>query len=178
MLGLPARLSIGLNETWRAIARAAIVATWLLIPLVAAAQSCTVGSANGNYGVVDVLSGAAVNTSTTFSVSCTGTPNARVVACVELSGGQTHGGKRRLANGGYRLYHELYADAADTIVWVGYDVEFDKHYQLRSLTLTIARADNKNIIWQGTAAGPIHTDAASKSLEEVVTRMLSSFPPK
>jgi Domain of unknown function (DUF4136) len=70
------------------------------------------------------------------------------------------------------------ADAADLIIWTGYDVEFDRHYQLRSLTLTVARADNKNVIWQGTAAGPIHTDAASKSLEEIVTRMLSSFPPK
>ncbi len=70
------------------------------------------------------------------------------------------------------------ADAAELLIWIDYDVEFQKRYQIESLTLTIARADNRNIIWQGTAAGGIETDAGSKTLESVVTRILSSFPPK
>ena len=70
------------------------------------------------------------------------------------------------------------AGPADLLVWIDYDVEFQKPYQVQSLTLTVARADNRNIIWRGTAAGHIDTDAASKTLEGVVTRILSSFPPK
>jgi Domain of unknown function (DUF4136) len=69
-------------------------------------------------------------------------------------------------------------DSGDLLIWIDYDVEFQKRYQIESLTLTVARADNRNVIWRGTAAGHIETDAASKTLENVVTRILSSFPPK
>jgi hypothetical protein len=70
------------------------------------------------------------------------------------------------------------ADSADLLISIDYDVEFQKRYQIQSLTLTVVRADNRNVIWRGTAAGDIETDAASKMLENVVTRILSSFPPK
>lgn len=84
----------------------------------AAAQSCSITSANGNYGVVNVLSGGAVETSANFSISCTGTANQTVRLCVEMSPGQTNSnGNRRLASGNYRLVHELYADASLTTVW-------------------------------------------------------------
>ncbi len=101
-----------------AAASSMVVAAAIVCPLAAAAQTCTISPANGDYGVVDVLGGASASTSSNFTLSCTGTPNANVVACVELSAGQTHGGLRRLAtSGGYRIFHEVYADAAHTIVW-------------------------------------------------------------
>ena len=70
------------------------------------------------------------------------------------------------------------ADSADLLVWIDYSADFNKRYQVRTLTLNIARADNRETIWRGTAAGNIKTDAASKILERLVTRILSSFPPK
>jgi hypothetical protein len=70
------------------------------------------------------------------------------------------------------------ADSAALLVWMDYSAEFNKRYQLQTLTLNIARADNREMIWRGTAAGNIKTDAASKTLERLVTRILSSFPPK
>src|SRR5690349_15871020 len=63
--GRPARVST--------LARRFAIVLWLvLFPAAALAQSCTVTPAPGNYGSVDILAGTAVNTTSTFSVSCTG----------------------------------------------------------------------------------------------------------
>lgn len=84
----------------------------------ATAQSCSITSNSGSYGVVDILSGAADDTTAAFSVSCTGTANQTVRLCVELSPGQTNGaGNRRLAAGTERLVHELYSDASRSTIW-------------------------------------------------------------
>jgi hypothetical protein len=69
-------------------------------------------------------------------------------------------------------------DQADLLVWTAYDSEYDKSYELRMLTLYVARADNRQVIWRGTASGPIRTDADSKQVEEVVKGILANFPPK
>ena len=69
-------------------------------------------------------------------------------------------------------------DKADLIVWMNYEAEYNKPFQLRVLTLNIARADNREMVWRGTATGDIKTDAASKDLEEIVEGILSNFPPK
>ncbi|MBI5582266.1 MAG: DUF4136 domain-containing protein [Deltaproteobacteria bacterium] len=69
-------------------------------------------------------------------------------------------------------------DQADLLIWMNYEAEYDKAYQLRMLTLNIARSDTREIIWRGTATGELKTDAASKKLEETVAGLLSSFPPK
>jgi hypothetical protein len=69
-------------------------------------------------------------------------------------------------------------DKADLIVWMNYEAEYNKPFQLRMLTLNIARADNREMVWRGTATGDVKTDAASKDLEEVVAGILANFPPK
>ena len=38
------------------------------------------------------------------------------------------------------------ADQADLIIWMNYEAEYSKGYQLRMLTLNIARADNRQMI--------------------------------
>jgi hypothetical protein len=70
------------------------------------------------------------------------------------------------------------AEKADLVIWMNYEAEYDKGYKLRMLTLYIARADTREMIWQGTATGDIKTDAASKKLEETVAGILANFPPK
>ena len=70
------------------------------------------------------------------------------------------------------------ADKADLIVWMNYEAEYSKGYQLRMLTLNIARADNREMVWQGTATGDIKTDAASGKLKEIVEGILANFPPR
>jgi spore coat protein U-like protein len=65
-----------------------------------------------------ILGGAAVDTTASLTISCTGAANQVVRACVELSPGQTNPlGQRRLSSGSYRLVHELYADPSRTTIW-------------------------------------------------------------
>jgi hypothetical protein len=70
------------------------------------------------------------------------------------------------------------SEKADLIVWMNYEAEYNQTFQLRMLTLNIARADNREMVWRGTATGDIKTDAASKDLAEIVEGILSNFPPK
>jgi spore coat protein U domain-containing protein, fimbrial subunit CupE1/2/3/6 len=61
------------------------------------AQNCTVGNASGSYGNVGVLSGAVDDSTSTFTVSCTGGKNQTVRLCIEMSAGSpTDAGKRAL----------------------------------------------------------------------------------
>ena len=75
----------------------------------------------------------------------------------------------------------LTADKPALLAWVGY--EPDSYYygsgsDLRVLTLNVARADDKELVWQGRARGSIRTDASSGELKKAVEGMLAGFPPK
>ena len=79
----------------------------------------------------------------------------------------------------------LTADKADLLIWSGgefeggsYSYSYSSVYELRKLTLNISRVDNKQLVWRGTAAGPIRTDAASGDLKNAVEGILVNFPPK
>lgn len=69
-------------------------------------------------------------------------------------------------------------EKADLLVWMNYEAEYNQTFQLRMLTLNIARADNREMVWRGAATGDIKTDAASKDLAEIVEGILSNFPPQ
>ncbi|MBY0611109.1 MAG: spore coat U domain-containing protein [Beijerinckiaceae bacterium] len=85
----------------------------------ARAQSCSVSSASGSYGAVDVLAGAAVDVTTTFTVNCVGLPLFTVGICVQINEGTPNSSPsiRSMANGAASAAHELYANAARTQVW-------------------------------------------------------------
>ena len=98
------------------IAAGAFLAAMTCSPAVA--QSCTVTAASGAYGSVDVLSGAADDSTSTFTVTCTGNKNKTVRLCIELpAGSPTDGTKRALSSGPKFLDHEFYSDASRTQVW-------------------------------------------------------------
>jgi hypothetical protein len=73
------------------------------------------------------------------------------------------------------------ADKPDLLVSTSYEHEVtvtEYSYQLRMITLNIYKSENKELIWQGTAFGPISTDAASEDLRRAVQDVLSNFPPR
>jgi uncharacterized protein DUF4136 len=77
----------------------------------------------------------------------------------------------------------LKADKADLLIWAGNEFDgspytYSSTYELRRLTLSISRAENKQLVWRGIAPGPIRTDAASGELKKAVEGMLANFPPK
>ncbi len=70
---------------------------------------------------------------------------------------------------------------ASLLVWIGYESSLDAYsygYQLRRLTLNIARADNKELVWRGTTTGTIKADAPTGELQRAVDGMLANVPPK
>ena len=77
----------------------------------------------------------------------------------------------------------LTGDKPALVAWVSYDSDYygvysSSAYDLRALTLNVARADDRAPVWQGRARGPIRADAASGDLKKVVDQMLAHFPPK
>jgi spore coat protein U-like protein len=90
----------------------------LFFPVMALAQTCSVTPAPGNYGSVDILAGAAVNTSSTFSVSCTGLAVTMGI-CIQFDQGSPNSNTsiRYMANGSSLVQHELYSDSNHTQVW-------------------------------------------------------------
>src|SRR5437016_22330 len=83
----------------------------LFAPAAALAQTCTVTPAAGNYGSVDILAGAAVNTSSTFSVACTGAL-VTLGICIQFDQGSPNSNTsiRYMSNGSSLVQHELYSD--------------------------------------------------------------------
>ena len=75
-------------------------------------------------------------------------------------------------------------DGANLLVWIGYESSLASYSYgycsdyPRRLTLYIARADNKELVWRGMATGGITADAPSADLQKAVEGMLANFPPK
>jgi spore coat protein U-like protein len=83
------------------------------------ATTCSISVSNLSFGNVDVLSGSAVDTAATISVSCTGLLLTTVRLCLGInagSGGVDSSG-RYLLNGASSLRYQLYQDAARTTIW-------------------------------------------------------------
>ena len=85
----------------------------------AAAQSCSNSNFTGLYGSFDVLSGAAVDSTATFTVNCSGSAFSTVRVCIEIGPGSNvdGSGNRVLASGANTLRHELYSNAGRTSIW-------------------------------------------------------------
>jgi hypothetical protein len=76
----------------------------------------------------------------------------------------------------------LTPDKPALVAWIGYESDYGGYYgssyDLRVLTLNLARAADNELVWQGRAFGSIRTDASSGDLKKTVEGMLASFPPK
>lgn len=68
-------------------------------------------------------------------------------------------------------------EKADLLIWVGYEYDYDNYSnKLRMLSLSMARADNKELVWRGTAVGEIRTDVTTNDLKMALEGMLTKFP--
>lgn len=103
-----------------AAATSVFLAVIMIFAVSANAQSCTVGAASGNYGSVDILSGGAIDTTSTFTVNCSGCPlGCNYNVCVQFDQGAPNSSSsiRYMGSGPNVIQHELYSDAARTQVW-------------------------------------------------------------
>jgi spore coat protein U domain-containing protein, fimbrial subunit CupE1/2/3/6 len=86
----------------------------------ALAQSCSFTISNPVFGNINVTANTVFTTTSTFSASCTGLPNATVRTCPNVNvgtGGSTTGNPRFLLNGAQQLNFNLYQDSAYATVW-------------------------------------------------------------
>jgi hypothetical protein len=69
------------------------------------------------------------------------------------------------------------SEKADLLVWVGYEYDYDSYSnKLRTLNLNMARVDNKELVWRGTAVGDIRTDVSAGDLKKALEGILANFP--
>ena len=89
----------------------------LMMPAVAWSQSCTFTISDMNFGVVDTLSGAATNSTSTLNMTCQGAQ--RILICPSLSlGGAGGTAATRVMTGGIsQLNYQLYSDPGRSVVW-------------------------------------------------------------
>jgi len=75
-----------------------------------------------NFGSVNVLSGAAVGTTGTATITCSGaSKNTSYVFCTNItSGTNASGNQRRMASGSNVVNFDLYKNSADTTEWGNY----------------------------------------------------------
>ena len=92
----------------------------------ASAMACSVGAFTGAYGSVDVLSGAAVSATASFTITCSGgLANQSVLLCLNIGPGSTAtgpSGERVLRSTGTYINHEFYFNAAHTQLWGSWGV--------------------------------------------------------
>ena len=50
-------------------------------------------------------------------------------------------------------------------------------YELRTLSLSVFRVDNNQLVWRGVATGTIRSDAAYRDLSAALQDILGNFPP-
>ncbi|MCF6321025.1 MAG: spore coat U domain-containing protein [Rhizobiaceae bacterium] len=85
------------------------------------AQWCSVSAGNVDFGTVDLSSGAAVNTTTTLSVFCIGSPGRTVRICPNYNsgiGGASPGGDpRQMLSGINQLNYNIYKNSGYSQVW-------------------------------------------------------------
>jgi len=120
----PANLNSDLARTVR---RSAITVSVVLVAMTmsvcgANAQSCSVSAAAGNYGSVNILSGGTTDTTSSFTVTCTGCLSplgCTYNACIQFDQGSPNSNSsiRYMGSGANTIQHELYSDAARTQVW-------------------------------------------------------------
>lgn len=84
--------------------------------------NCSIAMTNIAFGNIDVLPGAAIDTTGTISVTCSTDPNITIHSCISISAGSANDATSRQMVGpsSAKLRVELYSDSARTQKWGSY----------------------------------------------------------
>lgn len=146
--------------------RAFLVAVAMLWPSLAWSQSCSFGLSPMSFGLMDTLSGTATTSTATMSVSCSGTPLARILICPNLgagSGGAT-AAARRMLSGASVLNYQLYSDSARSVIWGAYSWPYPARAPAFALTLGALGTGSGTATIYGTVMGGQSTAAPGSYL--------------
>ncbi|PQZ25316.1 Csu type fimbrial protein [Ochrobactrum vermis] len=129
--------------------------TATVLPTVVRAQNCSFGVSALNFGQIDTLGGAQTTSTATLSVSCTGTPLARILICPNLgsgTGGAT-ASSRQMSSGTNTLNYQLFADSARSLVWGSYNWPYPSRAPALAMSLGILGSGTGSTTIYGATPG-------------------------
>ena len=111
----------------RLCASARIVTLLLIVSTSALAQTCTVSLPTIAFGNVNVLAGAAVNTTSTVTVTCSGGNSAGQRVCISIGAGSANDATSRQLTGpsSTKTRFDLYKDSGRTTLWGSWQTGYD-----------------------------------------------------
>src|ERR1039457_3322097 len=116
------------QHLYRRICKSARVVILLLIVSTSAlAQTCTVSMPTIAFGSVNVLAGAAINTTTTVSVTCSGGTSAGQRVCISIGAGSANDATSRQLTGpsSTKSRFNLYTNSTHTTLWGSWQTGYD-----------------------------------------------------
>jgi spore coat protein U-like protein len=107
----------------RAFAALALACS-LAAPALAGSPTCTISMTTLAFGNVDVLAGAAVDTTATISVTCSGGGGAGQRLCISIGAGSAGDATSRQFSGG-TLRYDVYSDSSRSSRWGSWQTGYD-----------------------------------------------------
>jgi spore coat protein U-like protein len=134
---------------------ALLVLGCLATPAVAGSPTCTISMTTVAFGSVDVLTGSAVDTTATISVTCSGGGGAGQRLCISIGAGSAGDTTSRQFSGG-ALRFDLYSNAARTTRWGSWQTG----YATAGIQVDVAQDSTTPITVYGRLLGSQQTVAA------------------
>jgi spore coat protein U domain-containing protein, fimbrial subunit CupE1/2/3/6 len=123
-----------------------VICTLLILSSHASAQTCTVIMGNIVFGSINTLSGAAVDTTATMTVTCTGGNNKGQRLCISIGGGPASDAtSRKMTSGANTARYDLYSNSSRTTLWGSWETGYDS----AGVQLDVGRGSTTNITVYG-----------------------------
>jgi spore coat protein U-like protein len=138
------------------------VSGWALFFLLAVstgaqAQTCTVSMPAMAFGNVNVLPGAAVDTTTTLTVTCANGLAVGQRICISIGAGSANDAtSRQMTSGAHRARYDLYSNSTRTLLWGSWQTGYDT----AGVQLDVARNTTTNVTVYGRFLAAQQTDVA------------------
>src|SRR6185369_10193068 len=90
------------------------------------AQTCTVSMGNMVFGSINTLTGAAVDTTATMTVTCSGGTGGGQRVCISIGAGSASDATSRImTSGANNARYDLYSNSARTTLWGSWETGYD-----------------------------------------------------
>ena len=97
---------------------------------------------NVAFGSINTLAGAAIDTTATMTITCSGGTGAGQRVCISIGAGSASDAtSRKMTSGGTSARYDLYSDSARTTLWGSWETGFDTN----GLQLDVNKGSTTNV---------------------------------
>jgi spore coat protein U domain-containing protein, fimbrial subunit CupE1/2/3/6 len=122
------------------------LAALLVVSSPSFAQTCTVSMGNMVFGSINTLTGAAVDTTATMTVTCSGGQAQGQRLCISIGGGSASDAtSRMMTSGANTARYDLYSNSTRTTLWGSWETGYDT----AGVQLDVNRGSTTNITVYG-----------------------------